>query len=81
MAGFASLGGALYGQTGDKTTSFQYFVTGDAANGKMMNVRMESIGKPVVGKPFSATEERQTVQVLGDGTRIDKKGDGQILPR
>jgi hypothetical protein len=69
---FASLGGALYGQTGDKTASFQYFVTGDAMGGKM-SVRMDGISKPVAGKPFSATEERQTVQVLGDGTRIDKK--------
>jgi hypothetical protein len=69
---FASLGGALYGQTGDKTASFQYFVTGDAVAGKMA-LRLDGMGKTVVGKPFSATEERQTVQVLGDGTKIDKK--------
>jgi hypothetical protein len=70
---FASLGGALYGQTGEKTTSFQYFINGDPATGKMMNVRMDGIGKAIAGKPFAAVEERQTVQVLGDGTRIDKK--------
>ncbi len=27
--------------------------------------------QPVVGKPFSATEERKTVQTLGDGTQIE----------
>lgn len=69
---FASLCGALHGQTVDKTTNFQYFVTGDISPAKIA-VRMDAIGRTVVGKPFSATEERQTVQVLGDGTRIDKK--------
>src|ERR1700679_157861 len=28
-------------------------------------------GKPVTGKPLSATEERRTVQILADGTRVE----------
>lgn len=71
---FATLSaGALYGQTGEKTTSFQYFVTNDTTAGNI-NVRVEGMqARPAVGRPLSATEERETVQVLGDGTRIDKK--------
>jgi hypothetical protein len=68
----ASLCGALHGQTGEKTANFQYFVNGDPTVSRMA-LRVEGLGKTVTGKPFSATEERQTVQVLGDGTRIDKK--------
>ncbi|MDQ1472130.1 MAG: hypothetical protein QOJ99_3610 [Bryobacterales bacterium] len=69
---FASLCGALQGQTGEKTASFQYFINNDPVAAKMA-FRVDGIGKTVTGKPFSAAEERQTVQVLGDGTRIDKK--------
>ena len=29
-------------------------------------------GKTVTGRPLSATEERHTLQILGDGTRIEK---------
>src|SRR5580698_861805 len=29
-------------------------------------------GKTVTGRPLTATEERHTLQVLGDGTRIEK---------
>jgi hypothetical protein len=32
---------------------------------------VDSNGKTVVGKPLSATEERRTVQILADGTRIE----------
>jgi hypothetical protein len=67
---FASLCGALHGQTGEMGATFQYFINNDITTAK---VRMEGLGKTVTGKPFSATEERQTIQVLGDGTRIDKK--------
>jgi hypothetical protein len=53
----------------DKNVAFQYFSTSDA----MQPVRIESFSaKPVVGKPFSATEVRRTRQTLGDGTHIDK---------
>ena len=74
----ASLSSALHGQTGfsgpanEKTASFQYFRTGDAVAGKMA-IRLDGIGQTITGKPFSAIEERQTIQVLGDGTRINKK--------
>jgi hypothetical protein len=51
--------------------AFQYFATDNGANIKMMAI--ESLNGPVVtGRPFSATEERHALQVLGDGTRIEK---------
>jgi hypothetical protein len=63
----------LHGQTTEKGATFQYFVNGDPAATKIRTLQFEVSGKTVTGKPFSAAEERQTVQVLGDGTRIDKK--------
>lgn len=70
----ASLGGALYGQTPDRTVAFQYFVNDDKPAGNFSFARVESLGmKAAANRPLSATEERQTLQVLGDGTRIDKK--------
>src|SRR5262249_19144798 len=36
--------------------------------------------QPVVGKPFSATEERKTVQTLADGTQIEN-ADTSLLYR
>lgn len=69
---FASFCGALYGQTGEKTASFQYFVTNDMPGA--VSVRVDGMsGKIVKDKPFSAMEERETLQILGDGTHIDKK--------
>jgi hypothetical protein len=72
---FASLSGTIYAQSAEKTASFQYFVTSDTAPANVMyRLRLDGLGGKVVkDKPFSATEERETVQVLGDGTRIDKK--------
>lgn len=71
----------LYGQTAVSSgTAFQYFSTGPfpAAAGpaqaiagfKMMGIEGMA-GSLVTGKPLSATEERHTLQVLGDGTRIE----------
>lgn len=62
---------ALYGQAkveyGGATFQFAG-VTG--AEGKVIGV--PGIGSQIVtGKPFSATEERHSLQVLGDGTRIE----------
>ncbi len=74
----------LYGQTAVSSgTAFQYFSTGPVpaaafppgppgaiAGFKMMGI--EGMGGAVVtGKPLSANEERHTLQVLGDGTRIE----------
>jgi hypothetical protein len=64
----------MRGQTTEKgNVAFQYFVNDGAVPGNMV-VRLDGLGGPgATGRPFSATEERHTVQVLGDGTRIDKK--------
>jgi hypothetical protein len=35
-------------------------------------------GKPVAGKPLSATEERRTIQILADGTRIENTDTGKF---
>jgi hypothetical protein len=51
--------------------AFQYFTAADSgANFKFIGI--EPLDGPVVtGRPFSATEERHTLQILGDGTRIE----------
>ena len=36
-------------------------------------------GKVVAGKPFSATEERHTIQTLGDGTRIENNETNRLF--
>ncbi len=54
---------------GGNDFAFQAF-----GNGILQGVRVldEGFGNQVVkGKPFSATEERHSLQVLGDGTRIE----------
>jgi hypothetical protein len=61
---------ALYGQNPVefKGTAFQFSGVG-GGEGKVFGG--ESLGSRIVtGKPFSATEERHSVQILGDGTRI-----------
>jgi len=71
---FASLGGAaLHGQTAEKSNiAFQYFVADDKIT--TMNLKVDTLGgRTTVGRPLSATEVRHTLQVLGDGTRIDKE--------
>ncbi len=56
----------------EKTASFQYF-TNDTGPGNIKVFAMEQVNGPIVtGKPFSATEEHHTLQVLADGTRIEK---------
>ena len=47
-------------------------VSGAFASNPASHVLEEGFGNQVVkGKPFSATEERHSLQVLGDGTRIE----------
>jgi hypothetical protein len=53
--------------------SFQYVITGSGPGGPMTMNKMGVVGKVVTGKPFSATEERHSLQILGDGTRIESK--------
>src|SRR5207245_2566921 len=36
-------------------------------------------GKPVTGRPMAATESRRTLQVLGDGTRIERKDSNKFF--
>lgn len=69
---------AMHGQN----TSFQIFTTSDAVMGPN-TVKILSadamFGPPVTGKPFSGVEVRHSVQVLGDGTRIETKSTDKIF--
>lgn len=60
-------GDVIYHQSGALVGSF---------TGPQVMVRMLGpeglVGRTVTGKPLSATEERHTLQVLGDGTRIEQ---------
>lgn len=63
----------LHAQTPTKDVAFQYFATEDKVP-TAVSFRVDGIGgRQVTGKPFSGTEVRHTLQVLGDGTRIDKE--------
>ncbi|HVW83495.1 MAG TPA: hypothetical protein VHB50_02395 [Bryobacteraceae bacterium] len=72
-AGVLLAGSALRAQTvSGNGAVFQYVVNGveGAAGMKVLDVQGINAGA-VTGKPFSATEEHRTVQVLADGTRIE----------
>jgi hypothetical protein len=56
-------------------TAFQYVVTSDAVK-TVVGTAIE--GKPVTGRPLTASEERHTLQVLGDGTRIESKSTDKL---
>src|SRR5580704_19751446 len=63
--------GALSGQTRVEYggTAFQFAGVGGT---EYRVFGVEGIGSQVVtGRPFSATEERHSVQILGDGTHIE----------
>ena len=74
-------GDVVHGQTmtekaREGATAFQYVFTTDgkaaAGPGTLVLMGAESLGgKVVTGKPFLGTEERHSVQTLGDGTRIE----------
>ncbi len=70
-----ALCGAAHAQP-PANVAFQYFANEDKLPATM-SLRVNTIeaigGKTTAGKPFSANEQRHTLQVLGDGTRIDKK--------
>jgi hypothetical protein len=75
IAGGFMVAAMLHGQ-GPTTAgaSFQYFSAGIEAGARVKTIGIEGVGGNVVaGRPLSATEERRTLQVLGDGTRIDNK--------
>ena len=70
-AGLVAAMGSLQGQETNLTREIEryYQVLGRSANTKALD---EGFGNRVVkGKPFSATEERRSLQVLGDGTRLE----------
>lgn len=72
LAGVAILIGAsaLCGQTKAEYGAAFQFAGAAGADGKLFG--SESLGSQIVtGKPFSATEERHSMQVLGDGTHIE----------
>ncbi len=66
--------GSLMGQAVDLSTFDQYryapyqVLTSMGSNGAYV-----LSGRSVKGRPFSATEENRTLQVLGNGTRIENK--------
>ena len=54
--------------TGTNGQAFQFFNTVTTSQGVFEGMA----SKTVTGRPLSATEERHTLQVLGDGTRIER---------
>ena len=72
LAATTSLHAQTPGILGEKSAAFQYFVTSDKTPQTLMFSVANGAGKPVSGKPLAATETRRTLQVLADGTRIEK---------
>lgn len=55
-------------------TAFQYFgFAGDKPGAVTLSGSVAMPGAMVTGRPMSATENRRTLQTLGDGTRIERK--------
>jgi hypothetical protein len=57
------------------SNAFQYVVTSSGPGGGIVTLNNFATfrDKVVTGRPFSGTEEHHTLQVLGDGTRIENK--------
>jgi hypothetical protein len=70
MAGSALAAAALYAQTSPIGNSFQHSSSMGFPGATPVRIEGAQIG-PVVGKPFSATEVRRTVQTLSDGTHVN----------
>ncbi len=66
-AALLAVGPALYGQIPAEygKTVFQFAGIGNVFGSETLGSRI------VTGKPFSATEERHSIQILGDGTHIE----------
>jgi|SRR5665213_1583442 len=63
--------GAYAQPVASREATFQFVTTsGEGVGWKVLTPEGMS-GKAVVGRPLSATEERHTLQTLGDGTRIE----------
>jgi hypothetical protein len=69
IAGAVVASAALYGQgASEGSATYQFAV----ASGPRQVFSYSTIGSPVVtGRPYSATEERTSTQMLGDGTHIE----------
>jgi hypothetical protein len=69
IAGVVIASAALYGQGGSEGPATYQFAV---ASGPRPVFSYSTIGSPVViGRPYSAMEERKSTQTLGDGTRIE----------
>jgi hypothetical protein len=70
MAGSALAAAGLYAQTSSRGNAFQHSGSFGFPGATPVRIEGAQIG-PVVGKPFSATEVRRTVQTLSDGTHVN----------
>jgi hypothetical protein len=61
-------------QTLQEPAVFQYFTTEALPTGAQMLAQ----GKPVMGRPLAANESRRTLQVLADGTRIERSDTNRL---
>ena len=66
-----------YGQN----TAFQVFTSSDSLGPGAVRIMSNEtpFGNTVTGKPFTGVEERHTLQILGDGTRIETKTSDKIF--
>lgn len=70
IAGSAVAVAALFAQTSQMGNAFQHSSSMGLTGATPVRIEGAQIG-PVVGKPFSATEVRRTVQTLSDGTHVN----------
>ncbi len=75
----SALASSLYGQDNPALGAFQVYwnsITPFGTNVRSLDEGFDN--KVVEGKPFSATEERRTVQILGNGTRIENSQSNRL---
>jgi hypothetical protein len=71
------IGSSLTGQ--EVRTAYGFQVLGATLSGGGVRALDESFNSQVIkGKPFSATEERRSVQLLGNGTRIESNQSNRL---
>ncbi len=77
--GFLIGGSTLYGQSPAEYKGMAYqFATTSSSEPRV--VFGDTLGSQIVtGKPFSATEERHSIQVLGDGTHIENSETNRLF--
>ena len=70
IAGVGLCSAGLHSQTTSKASSFQppsWIYSPSPSHGRIEGMQ----SGPILGKPFSATEVRRTLQTLSDGTQVD----------